>query len=105
MSDLKPGYIPGTVTTEFKIALSWKEIIQSNKSKGRARHVRHGKAVVIEIEYDGDLAECDEFQCSGQPEHSRKNCWVSLAKDKAQINTHCDYRILTDQELDQLFRF
>lgn len=105
LSDLKSEYIPGTVTTEFKIALSWKEVIQSNKSKGKARHVRHGKAVVIEVEYEGDLAECEAFQCAGQHEHRRKNCWVSAAKDKAQINTPCSYRILTEQEMDKLFTF
>lgn len=105
LSDLKPGYIPGTVTTEFKIALSWKEVIQSNKSKGKARHVRHGEAVVVEIEYDGNLADCEVFQRSGQHEHKRDNCWVSAAKDKAQINTPCKYRILSDQEIDSLFTF
>lgn len=105
LSDLKPGFVPGTVTTEFNIALSWKEVIQSNKSKGKARHVRHGQAAVIEIEYDGNLAECEAFQRSGQHEHKRINCWTSAAKNKAQINTPCTYRILTDQEIDQLFTF
>lgn len=105
LSDLKPEYIPGTVTTEFKIALSWKEVIQSNKSKGKARHVRHGQAVVIEIKYDGELADHEAFQRPGQHEHRRDNCWVSAAKDKAQINTPCIYRILSDQEMDQLFTF
>lgn len=105
LSDLKPGYIPGTVTTEFKIALSWKEVIQSNKSKGKARHVRHGKAVVIELEYEGVLLDHEAFQRSGQHEHQRENCWTSAAKNKAQINTPCAYRILTDREIDQLFTF
>lgn len=105
LSDLRLGYIPGTVTTEFKIALSWKEVIDSNKCKGKARHVRHGKAVVIEIHYNGHLADHEAFQRSGQHEHQRENCWISAAKNKAQINTVCEYRILTDPEIDRLFTF
>jgi hypothetical protein len=105
LSDLKPDYIPGTVTTEFMIALSWKEVIQSNKSKGKARHVRHGEAVVIEIEYSSHLAHHAFFQSAGYPEHQRTNCWTSAAQNKAQINTPCSYRILTEQEIDMLFTF
>lgn len=103
-SDLKQDYKPGTVTTVFNEALMWKERIESKKNKGAARNVRHGQAVVIEIVYDGEIHSHEEFQKSGVQEHARMNCWTSQAKTKAQINSVCKYRILTTEELNQLFR-
>jgi hypothetical protein len=103
-SQLKENFIPGTVTNNFNIALTWKERISGNKRKGAASHVTHGRSCVIEILYNGDLAPCDAFQAAGVPEHKRPNCWLSAAKDKAQINTVCKYRILTDEEVNELFK-
>lgn len=103
LSDLKDDYIPGTVTSSFREALTWKERIESNKSKGPAKHVRHGKAVVIEIIYEGDLLSHEEFQKSGVKEHQRKNCWTSISKSKAQLNTVCKYRILDTHEMMRLY--
>ena len=103
-SDLKNNYVPGTVTTVFNEALMWKERIQSKKNKGAARNVRHGQAVVIEIVYDGEINTHEEFQKAGVAEHSRMNCWTSQAKNKAQINTVCHYRVLSVEELNKLFR-
>lgn len=102
-SDLKTNYVPGTVTTIFNEALMWKERIESKKNKGAARNVRHGKAVVIEINYSGELGSELDFQVSGKPEHQRNNCWTSIVKTKAQINTVCEYRILSVEELNNLF--
>lgn len=105
-SQLSARYIPGTVTVSFKEALMWKERIESNKRKGAARNVLHGISKIIEIEYDEkDLLSCDEFQRAGVSEHKRKNCWLNSVKDKAQINTCVNYRILTDEEIDKLFSF
>ena len=84
----------------MKIALEWMERIQSNKNKGAAKHVRHGKFCIIEIQYNGELLDCIEFQKSGVTEHSRTNCWLSAAKNKAQINTVVKYRILSDSEIN-----
>lgn len=104
-TDLHEGYTPGTVTTSFKEAMQWCERISSNKSKGAARHIRHGKASIISIDYDeSTLQQCNEFQKSGVQEHSRVNCWTSLAKNKAQINTPVQYRVLGDDEIWNLFR-
>lgn len=96
----KSSYIPGTVTTSMMEALMWKERIESNKKKGAAKHVRHGKSVIIEIEYHGELLECDEFQRAGVKEHNRSNCWLSTAKDKAQINTPVTFKILGLLEIE-----
>lgn len=95
LRDLVPNYIPGTVTTCLKEAEMWAERICSKKTKGAAKHVRHGKSCIIEIIYEGDLESHLFFQASGVSEHQRKNCWTSAAKAKAQINTICKYRILT----------
>lgn len=104
-TDLRDTYVPGTVTTSFKEAMQWHERISSNKLKGAARHVRHGKASIISIDYDETtLQQCDEFQKAGVQEHSRVNCWTSLAKTKAQINTPVQYRVLSDDEIWNLFR-
>lgn len=103
-SDLKHNYIPGTVTTVFNEALMWKERIESSKNKGAARNVRHGKAVVIEIEFGGEILSHEEFQRSGVSEHTRSNCWTSQHKTKAQINSVVQYRILTTEEINNLYR-
>lgn len=103
-SDLKSNYVPGTVTTVFNEALLWKERIESNKKKGAARNVRHGKSVIIEIIYEGQITSHEEFQRSGVKEHNRINCWTSSAKNKAQINSVCKYRILNTQEINQLYK-
>lgn len=104
-SDLKSNYTPGTVTTVFNEALMWKERIESKKNKGAARNVKHGKAVVIEIIYSDELGSEKDFQASGKPEHQRNNCWTSAAKTKAQINAVCQYRVLSVEELNNLFTF
>ena len=104
-TDLRDSYVPGTVTTSFKEAMQWCERISSNKSKGAARHVKHGRACIISIEHDeSTLQQCDEFQKAGVQEHSRVNCWTSLAKTKAQINTPVKYRVLSDDDVWTLFR-
>lgn len=103
-TDLMPGYVPGTVTAVFSEALMWKERICGKKTKGASRHVRHGKAVIVEITYDGELLDSSHFQKEGVSEHDRLNCWTSAAKTKAQINTPCEYRILTDGEVNRLFK-
>jgi hypothetical protein len=106
LADLnKASYVPGTVTTKFNEALMWKERIESNKSKGVAKHVKHGKAVIIEILYDeASLADHFEFQRAGVTEHERINCWLSQAKDKAQINTAVNFKILTESQINNLFK-
>lgn len=105
-SQLRDRYVPGTVTTSFKEALMWKERIESNKRKGAARNVLHGVSKVIEIEYDeNELLPCHEFQKAGVSEHNRNNCWLNSVKDKAQINTSVKYRILTENEINNLFTF
>lgn len=104
ISDLKPDYIPGTVTKDFKEALKWKERIESSKSKGVARNVRHGKAIIIEINFDGEILSHGEFQKAGVSEHSRNNCWTSQHKTKAQINEVVNYRVLTNEEINNLFK-
>ena len=83
----------------------WYERIQSNKKKGAAKHIRHGDAVIIEINYDGELKDASYFQVNGVAEHKKENCWTSHDKQKAQINTVCQYRILTKEEIDNLFTF
>lgn len=98
ISDLTENYIPGTVTLLKREAVQWKNRIDSNKKKGATNHIRHGKSCLIEISYDGKLGEAHEFQESGVKEHSKNNCWTSLAKNKAQINTVCKYRIMSEDE-------
>jgi hypothetical protein len=92
------------VTTIFNEALMWKERIESKKNKGAARNVRHGESVVIEIVYVGNIGSHDEFQKSNVKEHDRVNCWTSVAKTKAQINTVCEYRVLSDLEINNLYK-
>lgn len=106
LSDLTDNYIPGTVTKDFKEALMWKERIDSKKSKGAAKHVRHGKSVIIRLHYDESndpLLSCEEFQRQGVSEHNRNSCWLSAAKVKAQINKVVSYEILTDEQINLIF--
>lgn len=103
ISHLSEQYKPGTVTTNFNIAYVWYERISGRKKKGAARHVPHGASCIIAIEYDGVLLEHAEFQRYGIKEHERENCWTSAAKDKAQINTVCKYRILSNEEINNLY--
>jgi hypothetical protein len=100
VSDLKSNYIPGTVTRSFQEALTWKERIESRKTKGAARHSRKGKAVVIEIDYEDALADPEHFQQADCTEHQRPNCWLAHDHVKAQINTPVTFRILSEDELD-----
>lgn len=105
-TDLRANYVPGTITTSFKEALMWAERISSNKVKGAARNVRHGKSVVIKIFIDDSMLKGHEyFQESGIAEHHRENCWTSAGKTKAQVNTPCDFVILTDTEINNLFTY
>lgn len=103
-SDLIAGYVPGTVTTDIKVAAGWRDRIQGRKTKGAAKHVRHGKACVIAIEYAGNLLSWEEFQRAGVAEHSREDCWTSTLLDKAQINSVVSYRKMTDDEVFDLGR-
>lgn len=102
--DLGSNYIPGTVTKDFKESLMWKERIESKKNKGAARNVRHGESVIIEITYVGTMHDHTEFQRAGVQEHKRVNCWTSIVKNKAQINTVCSYRVLSDTEINSLYK-
>lgn len=100
LSDLKSDFIPGSVTTCIKEALMWKERISSNKVKGAAKHVRHGKSCIIKIVVDtSEFKTSEEFQRSGVKEHSRKNCWMNSVKTKAQINSIVCYEILFEEDL------
>ena len=103
ISHLKNEYVPGTVTTDFKIAFEWYERISGKKRTGAARHVTHGRSCIIEITYTDMLLDHNEFQRKDIAEHERRNCWTSVAKNKAQINTVCNYRVLSDSEIDALF--
>lgn len=95
VSDLKESYIPGSVTTSYEEALIWKYRIESKKTKGAARHVRKGKSCVIAIEFDQTkLMNHEEFQRSEVKEHNRTSCWMSAVKDKAQLNTVCQYEVV-----------
>lgn len=102
-SFLNEEFIPGTVAVDFKTAHVWKERIEGKKAKGASKHIKHGKSVVIEIQYNGVIHDHEHFQMAGISEHDRKNCWTSTGKDKAQLNVPCKYRILSDQEIDQMF--
>lgn len=104
VSHLNNQYIPGTVTTDFQTAFTWMNRISSNKNRGAARHIQHGKSCIIEIDYDGEIKDHGYFQKPGIAEHKRENCWTSQAKDKAQINSICNFRILTDEEIDKLYK-
>jgi hypothetical protein len=87
------SYIPGSITTDLKEAQMWADRIASRKRKGAARHVRHGKSVVIAMFIDtSNFMNCDEFQ-NGVKEHDRRNCWMNAVKSKAQVNTPVSFVI------------
>jgi hypothetical protein len=102
LSDLVKDYVPGTVTTSIAEALTWKERLESNKTKGVHREMRKGPSAVIQIEVTGEIHDHSEFQKEGVAEHSRVNCWTSVAKTKAQINSVVSWRILTLDEIERL---
>lgn len=80
--------IPGTVTTDFDEAMLWYNRYNSKKNNGITRHLEKGKAVIIELYFDEtELKSAFEFQRAGVHEHQRMNCWTSIMKTKAQINT------------------
>lgn len=100
-ADLKPGYIPGTVAVSFKEAYTWYERLMSAKRHGASRHIRHGKAKLIMIEFDESKLKGPEcFQQAGVSEHSKECCWTSTLKTKAQLNTSCAYKVIEDNEID-----
>lgn len=104
VADLKSLYIPGTITRSFREALKWKERIESNKSKGAARYSRKGKACVIQLDIDTtNFKDHAEFQKSGLHEHEYVDCWTSSDQTKAQVNSVCDYKVLTESDLDLLY--
>lgn len=79
----------------------WKERIESKKNKNAARHVRHGKSVIIKIVVDTtDFLSALEFQREGVDEHQRRCCWMNAVKSKAQINKPQPYTVLSDSELN-----
>lgn len=98
-------YIPGTMTNKYSEAALWHERIRSTKTKGIHRNIKHGRSVIIEVEYDeSTLLDHCEFQRSGVKEHDRLNCWTSSQKQKAQINTVVKYRIMSDEEVNNRIR-
>lgn len=98
--DLSNSYIPGSVTTDIKEALMWKDRISSKKNKGPAKHVRHGPSVIIKMTVDvSSFKDCKEFQREGVQEHLRDNCWMNTVRSKAQVNQVVPFVILTEQEL------
>lgn len=105
-SDLRvSSYVPGTVAVSCKEAAMWRDRIRSTKSKGAAKHVRHGKAVVICFEIDETAIGAEHlFQQASVAEHSRPNCWTSAQKTKAQINTPVTYKVLSDDEVFEIAR-
>lgn len=88
VSDLKDNFIPGSVTTDIKEARMWADRIASKKTKGAAKHVRHGKSCIISFEMEtNEFHNHEEFQREGVAEHSRFNCWMNQVRSKAQINS------------------
>ena len=88
VKDLKDNFVPGSVTTSLTEARMWADRISSRKTKGAAKHVRHGKSCIISFEIDEkNLLSHEEFQRAGVSEHQRKNCWMNQVRSKAQINT------------------
>lgn len=101
VGDLKSVYVPGSVTTDIREALMWKERISSNKRKGAAKHVNHGTSCIIELVVDtSEFLTANEFQRKGVSEHNRLSCWMNSVKTKAQINQPANYVVLTDNQLD-----
>ena len=85
--DLKPGFIPGTVTSDINEAYKW---FRRYNSKKRLTYGICGSGLVVIIKFlldETTLATSEYFQASGVKEHSRINCWTSSLKTKAQINT------------------
>lgn len=98
--DLSNSYIPGSVTTDIKEALMWKDRISSKKNKGPAKHVRRGHSVIIKMTVDvSSFKDCQEFQREGVKEHHRDSCWMNTVRSKAQINQSVSFVVLTDKEL------
>ena len=98
-SDLKLGYIPGTVTNNIQEALLWMNRISSKKTKGAAKHSRKGKSVIVKFEYCIDnLMTPEEFQREGVKEHERNSCWTSSLRVKAQINESANFEIVSESE-------
>lgn len=94
-------FVPGSVTTDIRKALVWKERLESKKTKGAARHVTKGKSCVVMFSYEGELNDHSEFQRPGVSEHDRGNCWMAADKTQAQINTKVrNVRILTNAEVE-----
>lgn len=74
----------------------WAERIASRKSKGAARHVKHGKSVVIRIVIDtAAFLDCNEFQRAGIAEHERANCWMNAVRSKAQVNVPINFTVVS----------
>lgn len=89
--DLKNGFVPGSVTTSLEEARVWADRIRSKKSKGAAKHVRHGESCIISFQLDTkDFQSHDEFQRAGVCEHKRLNCWMNQVQSKAQVNSAID---------------
>ena len=86
--ELKSNLIPGTVTNDIDEAITWFDRYNSRKRNGITRHIKQGKAVIIKFDYDEKTLESAfAFQMAGVHEHERLNCWTSVMKQKAQINT------------------
>lgn len=103
LSDLSDHYTPGSVTTDIREALMWKERIESKKNKNAAKHVRHGKSGIIKITLDtSGFLSADEFQRAGVSEHSRSECWMNAVRTKAQINHPTSFVLLTDAQLNNM---
>ena len=97
-NDLKKDYIPGTCTADPKVAMDWFNRYSSKrKNDKKNRHIKKGEAVIIMFEFnENELMSHEEFQRSGVKEHSRKNCWTSTLKNKAQINTVVEYEVIDE---------
>ena len=103
--DLCSNYIPGTVTTSFREALTWKERIEGKPKKGASSHIRHGDSCVISIHVDEtQLLSHEEFQRRSVKEHDRRSCWTSGDKTKAQVNHPVAFQILDNCQIDHFFR-
>lgn len=88
VNDLKDNFIPGSVTTNINEARMWADRIASKKTKGAAKHVRHGKSCIISFEMETkEFHTHEEFQREGVAEHSRFNCWMNQVQSKAQVNS------------------
>ncbi len=103
--DLCSDYIPGTVTTSFREALTWKERIEGKPKKGASAHIEHGESCVVCLHVDeSKLLSHEEFQRPSVKEHDRQSCWTSADKTKAQINHPVAFEILDSRQIDHFFR-